>query len=240
MQNRIEPPILMSRILTFVFATTLVVLAVLGITLYKMFPLDHPQIFFLTTDYRSDLEITLTELPPNDENFELYKRRFVREYIRARNEITGNRGAMMRKWNNDTNGLVNIWSAPDIYNQFAQTGMWGAIMSDAVPDRAFECSVEFHNDGVDIAKLPNNTYSVKFRYFCGDEYEKLQSDYTINVQLDYDAPAKLHWADRRANPLGIRVVGYEIKSGNGDPLDMKHLVGAMPAEENWDNEGEMK
>ena len=52
MADRIEPPILLSRLMTFVFAAALVVVVVLVVTLAKMFPLNRPQIFFLTTQPR--------------------------------------------------------------------------------------------------------------------------------------------------------------------------------------------
>ncbi len=230
MQNRIEPPILISRVLTFVFATVLVVLGVMGWTLYKMFPLDRPQVFFLTTELRRDIDVTLASMPADASQFELYKQRFIREYIRARNEITSDRGEMIRKWTNGIDGVVNTWSSQDVYSDFQNTGMWGAIVSDNVPDRAFECTVEFHDNDIDVAKIAPDSYSVKFRYFCGDDYEKLQSDYTINVKLDFGAPSAIHWTDRRDNPLGIRVVGYTIQSGNGDPLDMQHLSNATPVQ----------
>ncbi len=230
MQTRIEPPILMSRILTFVFATMVVVMGIMGWTLYKIFPLDRPQVFFLKTVPTTNIDVTLNELPPNDDFFEEYTQNFVREYIRARNEITADRGAMRTKWNNGVDGLVRLWSSDAVYADFIKTGMWNAIMSDNVPERAFECNVEFRRDNVEMARMADGSYSVKFRYFCGDGIERVQSDYTINVKLDVTAPAEIHWADRRGNPLGIRVVGYKIESDNGDPLDVQHLVGATPAQ----------
>ena len=60
MQERIEPPILISRLMTFVMATAVVVLGVLIFTLDKMFPLNRPQIFVLTSQNLNDKEITLT------------------------------------------------------------------------------------------------------------------------------------------------------------------------------------
>lgn len=49
MPDRVEPPVLISRLMTFVFATALVVLGALGLTLWQLFPLNRPQVFFLTT-----------------------------------------------------------------------------------------------------------------------------------------------------------------------------------------------
>ncbi len=220
MSTRIEPPILMSRILTFVFVTTLVVLITLGMTLYKMFPLNRPQVFFLTTRPRAELAVTLKEMIPDNNNaLEEYKRRFVREYIRARNEVSLNHAATLQKWNNDENGLVYMWSSPDVYDKFTSTGLWRAMTSD-VSDFEFECNVEFLNDTIDIATQDKDTYVVNFRYFCENSVAKTsEKDYTIIVTLGAEAPSEIHWADRTGNPLGIRVIGYEIKSGGDDPLN---------------------
>ena len=114
MADRIEPPILLSRLMTFVFAAALVVVVVLVVTLAKMFPLNRPQIFFLTTQPRSDLEIRLYPMTPRDENVDIYKRSFIKEYIKARNEIIPNVGVMRRKWSNTDDGIVNMWSTPDV------------------------------------------------------------------------------------------------------------------------------
>ena len=62
MQERIEPPILISRLMTFVMATALVVLGVLVFTLDKMFPLERPQVFFLDTQRMEDKELILTKI----------------------------------------------------------------------------------------------------------------------------------------------------------------------------------
>ena len=70
MKNHVEPPILLSRIITFALAGALVVLGTLIITLADMFPLNRPQVFFLTTIQRANQDITLTHLHPKDENLD--------------------------------------------------------------------------------------------------------------------------------------------------------------------------
>lgn len=221
MQDRIEPPILLSRTLTFVFAAALVVVVVLFITLYKMFPLTRPQVFFLMTQPRNDLEIRLAELPPTDENLDIYKRSFIREYIKARNEIVPNAKRMRQKWNNDDTGIVRAWSTADVYNEFTQTGMWTALMND-VPDFEFSCPVEFQPGA--IAPRGNDTYAVSFSYFCANSDGQIdKKDYTIVIRLEMEDNAKIKWSDRLYNPLGIRVAEYKIESGNGDPLDTGYL-----------------
>ncbi len=226
MKARVEPPVLLSRILMFVFAATTVALGTLGITLYKMFPLNRPQVFFLTTQPRSTLEVTLTEMVPSTpESLKKYTESFIREYIRARNEVTPNSRVMLRKWSNDADGVVRAWSADDVYGQFTRTNLWRAITS-STPDFEFSCSVEFKSDGTGaVTPRAQDTYAVKFRYFCADKNgrQTTPKDYTIIVKLELGAPTTIRWADRLNNPLGIRVAGYEIESGNGDPLDTGYL-----------------
>ncbi len=221
LQNRITPPILMSRIMTFVFASMAVLLGVMGYTLYKMFPLNRPQVFFLTTTPRNDMTVKLMEMPVNDDNFDLYKRAFIREYIKARNEIVSNPKVMRMKWGNQDGGYVRIWSTKDVYDDFKETGMWRAIMSD-MPGFDFKCPVEFETGAVQ--KRTDNTYTVRFKYFCEGNNEQLtRKDYTIIIGLETDDNAAIKWTERLGNPLGLRVSEYRIESGNGDPLDTGYL-----------------
>lgn len=221
MQDRIEPPVLISRLMTFVFASSLVVLGALGVTLYKMFPLNRPQVFFLMTQLRSDVDVRLTEMPPADENLEIYKRMFIREYIRARNEVMPNMNVMRRKWNNSDDGVVRAWSSPDVYQAFTETGMWNAIMND-IPDFKFSCPVEFQTGA--IAPRTDDTYAVNFTYYCtNSDRQGTTKDYTIVLKLEMDDGATVRWADRLNNPLGIRVTEYTVESNNGDPLNTGYL-----------------
>ena len=227
MQTRVEPPILLSRLMIFVFAAMLVVLGVLGITLYNMYPLNRPQVFFLMSAPKNDLEIVLREMVPSDENLDIYKRTFIREYIRARNEIVPNAREMRTKWNNDVDGVVYAWSAPDVYSAFTQTNMWNAWMS-GVPDFEFSCSVEFDTTNtlaIEPINTENNEYSVNFKYFCEDSNRQMdKKDYKIRIKLDMADTPEIKWSDRMNNPLGIRVSEYTVESGNGDPLDTGYLT----------------
>lgn len=223
MQNRIEPPILMSRILTFVLAGTLVVLFVMLLTLWKMFPLNRPQIFFLTTTTRDSLEVTLTELPPQDKYLDDYKYAFIREYIKIRNEIVPNTKVMVRKWAN--NGAVRTMSTDAVFKDFARTTAREIIMSD--PNAlGLNCPVEFHASPME-PRAPD-TYAVRFRYFCADNrgqtYEK---DYKIRIKLITDPQIGQKWNDRLENPLGLRVAEYTVETGDGDPLDIEFGTGPI-------------
>lgn len=221
MPERVEPPILLSRLLTLVFAAAVVMTVALGVTLYKLFPLNRPQVFFLTGQPRNNIELRLHEMPVDDENLDIYKRTFIREYIRARNEIVANTRIMRKKWNNVDDGVVFNWSTDDIYAAFQETNMWIALMND-VPDFEFTCSVEFR-DGA-IEPYADDTYLVSFSYFCADNNGQTDTkDYKIKVRLESTTDARIKWADRVDNPLGMRVAEYQIVSDNGDPLDTGYL-----------------
>lgn len=218
MQNRIEPPILTSRLMTIVLAMSLVVLGVLGVTLYNMFPLNRPQIFFLQTKLRDNLEIQLTEMPPISENLDAYKQAFVREYVRHRNEIFSNHKVMQRKWNS-ADGAVRTMSSDKVYADFARTGMFIAMMS-SMPDFDFKCPVLF--DGAPF--YIDGAYHVKIQYYCENSTGLLpKKNYTIKLKLEDEGNDRIKWSDRIENPLGLRVTDYQIIEGDGDPLDSYFL-----------------
>ncbi len=220
MQNRIEPPNLLSRVMTFVFAAMVVLLGVMGVTLYKMFPLNRPQVFFLTTTPKNNMTVTLTEMPTGDENFDDYKRAFILEYIKARNEIIPNTRVMQAKWGNGDTGYVNVWSTPEIYAAFTETDMWRIVMNN-MANITGRCSVEFPSGAIKPRTDATNTYAVRFSHLCEDTDKQLtRQDYTIIIGLDLENNSETKWSERLSNPLGLRVSGYEIESGDGDPLDI--------------------
>ena len=233
MQNRIEPPVLVSRLMTFVMATSLVVLFVLVFTLDKMFPLNRPQVFFLTSQLLDDQELTLTALDTTD--LDGYKQQFIREYVRARNEIVPNLAIMRAKWANDSSGIVRTWSADTVFGKFAEMPMVNIVNQNL--DEVFDitCSVEFPIDNSVIESSranENDVYYVHFDYKCsygpmGDQV--LTQKYTLRVQLESGDGNSVKWADRMENPLGVRVIGYDVidaqnKVLNTDPLDWTGLI----------------
>lgn len=219
MQNRVKPPVLISRLMTFVLATSLVVLGTLVFTLNKMFPLNRPQIFFLMTTTRADQDIKLTQMPPKSEHLDIYKKSLVREYIKHRNEIVNNVKVMNKKWNS-VDGFVRILSTDDVYTKFIDTTAFNTIMSDT-PVYNLKCGVYFDGEPLLIASAyKQDTYQVKFRYFCEDYTGPVaQKDYTIRIKIETQDNTKIKWADKIENPLGMRVSEYTITSDNGDPLD---------------------
>ncbi len=207
--------------MTFVFSAALVVVVVLIVTLTKMYPLNKTQIFFLTTEPRSDVEIRLSPFSVDESNLEIYKQAFIKEYIKARNEIIPNAGVMQKKWSATEDGTVYMWSTPEVYANFAKTAMWTAYMNE-VPDFEFHCPVEFTGN---VAPRTKDTYAVSFRYFCtNSDGQKYQKDYTIVVKLKMLEPEDtMKWSDKMSNPLGIRVSEYSIESGDSDPLEFKWI-----------------
>ena len=218
MQNRVEPPILLSRLLTLVFAATLVVLAVLMVTLYNLFPLDRPEVFFLRSANPGDTEITLTQIMPDGNDFETYKRAFITEYVKTRNEITQSVRTMEKNWGMK-NGVVKTMSTDDIFAEFVNTAMYQEfLLNDAVFD--FSCSVEFSPQPVNRYTSDGKTYTVDFKWFCTNSYGQTdRKDYRIKITLITEDTQNMKWVDHMENPLGLRVAEYSVESGDGDPLD---------------------
>lgn len=226
MQNRIEPPFLLSRTMTFVLATALVVLGALAITIYNMFPLNRPQIFFLTTTIPDNQDIKLVEMQPRSANTDRYKQEFVREYIRHRNEVLANANEMHKKWNSE-NGIVRVTSTDDVYSDFVKTTLFNEVMSNIVPNIPVQCGIIFDGAPMNLASETINTdvYQTKIKYFCEDSTGPIATkDYTIKVTLLTQDGSFIKWADRIENPLGLKVVEYTIISGPGDPLDTGFLA----------------
>ena len=219
MQNRIEPPILLSRLLTLVFAAALVVLAVMAVTLYRMFPLDRPEVFFLRTENPTNTEITLTQVLPDAGDLDDYRREFIAEYVKMRNEIEPNIHTMKTKWDK-----VRTMSSADIDAGFANTAMYQEYLINTANKTGdgfnFSCSVEFPRGSVRPYKNDDATYTVDFKWFCTNSYGQTdRKDYRIKIKLVTDDTQNMKWVDHMENPLGLRVSEYSVESGDDDPLD---------------------
>ena len=219
MQSRIEPPILLSRLLTLVFAATLVVLAVMAVTVYKMFPLDRPEVFFLRTSYSTDTAVTLTRVMPAGGDLDSYRRAFIAEYIKTRNEIVPNTHVMAQNWER-----VKTMSGPDIFAEFVNTAMYQEFLLNTATGNGrglnFSCSVEFPSGSVRPYKNDAATYTVDFKWFCTNSYGQTdRKDYRIKIKLENDSNQNMKWTDHMENPLGLRVTAYSVETGGGDPLD---------------------
>lgn len=222
MPDTIKPPVLLSRLLGFVCAAAVVMLGVLGFTLWRMFPLNRPQVFFLTTELRPDMDVRLYAMPTKSDEAHVaqYKEFFIKEYIKARNEISTNPNVMQRKWASDGTGVVSAWSDADVYADFQQTRLYNIMMRDGATIN-MTCTVEFPQGRL-APRKNGTTYAVPFSHICtNNNGHATRKDYTIVVSIEeMGKDDTMKWGDRINNPLGVRVVGYEIESGSGDPLDM--------------------
>ena len=223
--NTIEPPVLMSRIMTFVFAAAFATVVVLVLSISNLLPLNRTQVFFLTTSPRENMEITVTPYAPNDTNMEIFRENFIKEYIKLRNEVIPNIQVMRRKWEAGSSGAVYIMSALPVFADFLETGMVSVIMSDITEFRR-RCPVEFIARPTLLSRNSDGsfTYEVRFRYYCDDADaighdntgQTAKKDYTIHLTIGFRETIK--WATRLDNPLGLYVSEYRVIGGS-DPLN---------------------
>ena len=228
MAKVIEPPVLMSRILTFVFATSVVVLIALVVALAKMMPLERPEVFFLsnrTTSVNAVIEPLVPD-SANEQALEKYEKGFVREYIINRNTLLPNVVLTQRNWTN----IIKPWSSNRVYSALTRTALYKEYTSgDTTP--MFSCSVNFtdKNKEQPVVKTGHgakyNEYTVTFAWVCKNSGgQTTQKNYKIRLRiqsvLDEKASNTLENLNKlRDNPLGIRVVEYTVLGGDGDPLD---------------------
>lgn len=226
MKNTIEPPVLLSRVLTFVLATAVVVLVAMVFTLSKMVPLERPEVFFLSTPTRST-NVLIQPLDPNvtdKRTLYAYQKGFIREYVVARNTLTPQTATIRQNWSK----IVKPWSSGKVYNDFIKTRIYKQLTTEAQNPDVF-CNVEFpipENDEP-ILRMNNagDTYIVKFTWICknigGQTHQK---NYIIQIKiqssLDKTTSGTLDYLDKlRDNPLGIQIVQYKVLDGQGNPKD---------------------
>lgn len=203
----------MSRLMSFVLAAAAATALALVFAVSNMFPLSKTQVFLLNTKRVENQVIEIQPLSLSDKTLGIYKESFIKEYIRARNEIIPDVRVMRLKWR--TGGPVYTWSSREVFAAFARTSMVHAFMQDS-PDVPFSCSVEFQSPGIE-PRGPDK-YAVKFRWFCTDSTGQTPAkDFTIVIGLTSAGGVK--WGTRLENPLGLSVSEYQIEYGGNDPLD---------------------
>ncbi|MCL2338694.1 MAG: type IV secretion system protein [Proteobacteria bacterium] len=217
--NTVEPPVLMSRIMMFVFAAAIATAVGLVVAITEMFPLAKTQIFMLTTNPRENIDIRVASFSPSDANIETYLTNFVKEYVKLRNEVIPYQQYMQRRWGSDENGSVHVMSADDVYSAFANTRLFYEIMSTS-PNFSLRCSVEFTNVQLYTTNADDSlTYEVNFRHVCNDNTgQRGEKDYTIRITIRPMGTVK--WAERLTNPLGVYVSEYTVVAGGDDPLNL--------------------
>jgi len=220
-----QPPILMSRIMTLVLATSLVVLATLGYTLYKMIPLERPEVFFLLTNNNS-VNAVIEPLVPdsgNEQAIENYEKGFVREYIITRNTLTS--PALNRK---NWTSIIKNWSSDKVYSALTKTELYKEYTLGDTPPM-ISCHVNFVNTDQAVVKTASKSgydqYIADFAWICENiGGQTLRKNYKIRLRiqsvLDTKVSATLENLRKlRNNPLGIRVIEYMVIEGDNDPLD---------------------
>lgn len=234
MAKIIEPPILISRILMFMLATSIVVLAVLVFSLIKLIPLERPEVFFLLSPTRS-VNTVIEPLIPEKNNpraLANYKQGFVREYVIARNTLYKEASLTRRNWAN----VVKSWSSDSVYSAFTKTALYSDYMDYASGDQppALSCSVNFSGTSQEQAindTTPRysdyNEYVVNFVWICKNSgRQTVQKNYMIRIKIDSVLDKRPENLNKLlSNPLGTRVIEYKVLSVDGntsdhsDPLD---------------------
>ena len=212
----IEPQVFTARMMSFVFAVACATALALVLALSNMFPLTRTQVFLLNTKRVESQIIEIKPLPVNDRTLTAYKESFVKEYIRARNEILPDVRIMRLRWRSPE-GHIFQWSSREVYAQFTNTLLWSAFMKDA-PGFELSCPVEFQR----IEPRGGDRFAVNFRWFCTSndaDYagQTTAKDFTIVVGLTRAPEVK--WGARLENPLGLVVSEYIIEFGGSDPLN---------------------
>ena len=221
----IEPPVLMSRVLTFVLATSVVVLAVLVFSLAKMIPLERPEVFFLLTSPNAD-NLVIEPLVPDANDKEVissYEEGFIRQYVIARNTLHSKNPMLTT---NNWAKIVKPWSSKEVFSAFMNTALYKDYsFGDFSP--TVSCSVNFvtKNKQQAVLRTRNGDYTVNFAWICENSGgQKTINYYMIRIKIQSELEKKLsgtlvNLKKLGENPLGIQVTEYTVEEGKPDPLD---------------------
>ena len=210
MAKVIEPPVLLSRTLTFILAASVAVLVVLLFTLYKMPPLTRPEVFFLRYQSRN-INYVLGQPNPRNTHFKKeYIDGFIRAYIIARNSLELPKTITIENWNR----IVKPWSSKSVYKTFTETDEYKDVMAGWT--QGITCSVRFNN--TEIIEPVAKYYPVAFEKICYDENSGRQiskKSYKIKIVLESylkeEANNVLDYLEKlRDNPLGLEITEYKI------------------------------
>jgi len=217
----VEPPILMSRILMFVLATSVVVLGTLVFVLIKMIPLERPEVFFVANATRS-VNVIIEPFEPNSANekaISYYERGFIQEYVIARNTLSDNISMTRNNWKE----IVKNWSSDNVYTAFTKTKMYrNYAFGGHIPNAV--CDVYFSDpkNKMAIIKTGKGDYTVSFTWICKNIGGQTTSkNYKIKIKIKSDLEKRMsgtleNLQKLKANPLGIQVVEYKTDE---DPLN---------------------
>ncbi len=216
MTKVVEPPVLMSKTLTFVLAASVVVLTMLFVTLMNMAPLTRPEVFFLRRQSRT-VDYVLEQPNPREKDFKPeYLEGVVRAYVIARNALEKQMRVTVDKWNT----VVKSWSSPEIYDEFIKTTVYQDVMSHRL--YGIYCTIDFKK-----VEPTGNVYHVTFNRVCYNQNSGGQTDkksYKIDIEVQSYSGNIIsdNLEELRNNPLGIQITRYEVIDENNnkgiDPL----------------------
>ena len=215
----VEPPVLMSKTLTFVLAASVIVLTMLFVTLMNMAPLTRPEIFFLRYQSRT-VDYVLEQPNPKGKDFKPeYLEGCVRAYVIARNTLEKQKRITIDKWNT----IVKSWSSPQVYSDFTKTDLYKNVMlSHRLP--GIYCEIDF--DKVTSSNY-DQVYHVVFNRICynqnnGRQIEQKSYKIDIEIQSYLKNIVSDNLEELRDNPLGIQITKYNVIDKNNregiDPL----------------------
>ena len=224
MAKIVEPPVLISRILAFMLAASVVVLAVLVIALAKMIPLERPEVFFLVSPSLTTNFIIEPLVPDTTDKTALgnYEKGFIRQYVIARNTLYTNPILTKNNWAK----IVKPWSdKKTVLPAFMNTALYKDYNFSDTP-MLMSCSVNFSNIRGDeaILRVNDNEYTVNFAWICENiGGQSTQKNYKIKIKIKsslYDGIKGTldNLRKLNENPLGIQVAEYTVINGT-DPLD---------------------
>ena len=208
----------------FVLATSVVVLGALVVTLIKMAPLTRPEVFFLQTPTRS-VNVVIKPMDINQTNQEAlaeYERKFVQEYVIARNTINSNPALTRSNWIQ----VVKPWSSSKVFSDFTKTALYHDYTFSNRPP-VLSCSVNFPDSNRERAIVKTkNSFFVNFTWLCKNSSgHETTKNYNIRIKvqsvLDEKTSGTLEKLNKLSvNPLGIQVTEYEVQGTTKiDPLN---------------------
>ncbi len=203
-----------SRMLALLFLAALTVLVFLLFAVQYMNPTTRTQVFYLESEPRLERKVSVEPFKPDEKNrqeFIKLARILVQEYVEQRESYNaGGYQEAAQKW--AVGGPVYAFSSPEVYEQFTQGD-------------SYKTGVNPYND-ISKTVIPTNIepldyYGKKYRLNIEvletdkNTLQTVRNTFTIDITLDV-IPLTETNLEELDNPLGIRVVGYEIMGTEWD------------------------
>jgi len=219
----IEPPRLLSRLMAFVLAGSLAIFIVLVAALERMFPLEKTQIFFLSSKLEPDQVVAIQRMDLNPNSLEAYKISFIKDYMIKRNSVYPSNTAMRRIWYAGASSPLYAYSDEEVFRAMTKTDLYYAVMEGKWEPLIFNCGVTFAKQP-ELHTRATGTYSVRISYQCKDDSSGQTQSKPFTILVSVKVMDSVRWNERLDNPLGLKVVGYEVMDGDPDPLDVSQWI----------------